>query len=133
MAIPYIYVPGNGILVTRPSGKVTMTDLIELIEALLKDTSLDTPFVKVLDFSHLDNLLISDSLLDQVVRLLERLKKEKEYMGMILVADSDYTHSMAQMFKSKFEDRGVSLGIARNMDEGLQMAKNVKTFKGLKE
>ena len=133
MAIPYIYVPGNGILVTRPSGKVTMTDLIELIEALLKDTSLDTPFIKVLDFSHLDNLLISDSLMDQVVQLLERLKKEKDFMGIILVADSEYTYNMAQMFKSHFEARGLSLGIARNMDEGLQMANNVKAFKGIKE
>ena len=131
MTIPYVYVPRNGILVTRPSGRVTLTDLIELIDALLKDPSLDTPFVKVIDFSHLENILISDKLLDQVVQLLERLKTEKKYLGIVLVADSDYAYSMAQMFKSYFEAKGLSLGIARSMDEGLQIAKNIRAFKGI--
>ena len=125
MPIEYEYDDVKGVVNCLLSGEVSLADVENYINSLLKDEAIRAAYVEVVDFSEVENITLSFEDGIRMVQLFDRLKSEKQYIGSIAVAPTQYTFGMARMFQAEFEFKGIRAEIVNTMDEAVRKAEEI--------
>ena len=99
MAFSYQYETCANFVRTKATGTVTTNDLIKYVGNIIEDTNIKGGFVEIVDFTSVDDLVVTYSELSPIPLLWEKYK-EKGCKATIIFAPTDFSFGTFRMLQT---------------------------------
>ncbi len=121
MTVSYEYHRSRGCLIVKPPVRISLAAALSYFEAVIHDREIDRPFFEVVDFTYTEELEFGYMQSRRIFSKIKQLKSHNIYLGLMLIATSDYTRGMANIYRVVGESSGIRVDIVATLDEALAL------------
>ena len=128
MPVKFNYDPDRQLINVHPAGVLSISDIAEYMEAVLNDRAIGNGFVELVHLEQVDNFRFDYIKAMELTGLYEKMSKEKQIKGTVLLAPKDYQYGIARMCSLILEDH-LEVRVVRSQKEA-EKEINALMYKG---
>lgn len=123
MSFDYNYNEGKSYILTRLPKIVLLTDALAYFDKIIDDPSIRKPFIEIADFSNTEEIDFGYEDAKILMRKMVKLKRLNNYQGSLLIANSDYTRGMTNIYRVVGESANINVIQVTSLEEALDIVK----------
>ena len=119
MSIKYIYHKSANYILTKVTDIASVKQVETYIDSIINDQEILQPFYEIVDFTEIKNYDFGYYQSESIINLLIKLKNKKPYLGTCLVADTDLSKGMSNIFRVIGEDKEIDIKVFNSLTDSI--------------